>query len=90
MLLCLYIHHIIEIKIYGFKINTAIYTSKNKIWDIFKKNKHFNNYIFHKKTSGKVLGTLYFFTKKMTCNYMRCLATYKKVNLNLVAENCQT
>ena len=64
MLLCLYIHHIIEIKIYGFKINTAIYTSKNKIWDIFKKNKHFNNYIFHKKTSGKVLGTLYFFTKK--------------------------
>ena len=45
---------------------------------------------FIKKTSGKVLGTLYFFTKKMTCNYTRCLATYKKVNLNLVAENCQT
>ena len=58
---------------------------------IYSRKLNTNNYIFHKKTSGKVLGTLYFFTKKkMTCNYTRCLATYKKVNLNLVAENCQT
>ena len=31
---------------------------------IYSRKLNTNNYIFHKKTSGKVLGTLYFFTKK--------------------------
>ena len=45
---------------------------------------------FIKKIRKSVMHTLFFHQKKMTCNYTRCLATYKKVNLNLVAENCQT
>ena len=34
-----------------------------KFW-IYSRKLNTNNYIFHKKTSGKVLGTLYFSPKK--------------------------